>query len=47
MHQTWTLTCRTLKNNIRDIGIFWIRLAMYAMLCICLGFVFFQLDHSW
>lgn len=46
-HQTAVLTMRALKTNTRDLGVFWMRLIMYAMLCVCLGFVFFQLDHSW
>ena len=47
MRQTLILGYRNMLNNTRDVGIFWVHLVMYAMLCICLGFVFFQLDHSW
>ena len=47
LKQTATLMHRNLLNNTRELGIFWVRLVMYAMLCICLGFVFFQLDQSW
>jgi len=47
IYQTAILTQRAVKVNIRDVGVFWMRLVMYAMLCICLGFVFFRLDHSW
>ena len=35
--QVGVLTRRTLANNSRDIGVFWIRLVMYVMLCFCIG----------
>lgn len=47
LRQTLALTHRNILNGARDLGVFWVRLVMYAMLCLCLGFVFFQLDNSW
>ena len=45
--QTAVLTQRFLTNNARDIGVFWMRLAMYFMLCLCIAFIYFRMDHSW
>lgn len=47
MVQTWHLTHRSFLNMMRDISVFGLRAAMYIMLCVVLGFVYFQLDHSW
>lgn len=45
--QTMHLTRRSFLNMMRDVGIFWLRAGMYIMLCVMLGFVYFQLKHSW
>ena len=45
--QTAVLTQRFLTNNARDIGVFWMRLAMYFMLCLCIAFIYFRMDKSW
>lgn len=47
VYQTLVLTHRNLVNNWRNIGIFWIRLAMYVMLCICFGTCYLRLGHTW
>ncbi|KAK9818551.1 hypothetical protein WJX74_006208 [Apatococcus lobatus] len=45
--QTFYLTWRNLLNMMRNVGLFWIRAGMYIMLCLVLGFVYFQLRHTW
>lgn len=45
--QTGALTHRSFLNMLRNIGIFWLRAGMYVMLCIMIGFIYFQLNHSW
>ena len=45
--QTMVLTERALLNNRRDPIIFWLRCAMFTMLCICIGFIYFQLRQGW
>lgn len=46
-YQTSVLTYRTFLNNLRNVGVFWMRLAMYVMLCLGVAFVYFQLGDSW
>ena len=45
--QTSILTYRTFLNNWRNVGLFWMRLAMYIVLCLAIGFIYFQLGNSW
>jgi ABC-type multidrug transport system permease subunit len=45
--QTLVLTERAMLNNKRDPIIFWLRCAMFIMLCLCVGFIFFQLGKDW
>lgn len=45
--QTAHLTRRSFLNMMRDVGVFWLRAGMYIMLCLVLGFVYFQLTQSW
>ena len=45
--KTAVLTERTFLNNLRSIDVFWMRLAMYIVLCLGVGFVFFQLNSNW
>jgi len=47
IYQTSVLTWRTFLNNMRNVGVFWMRLAMYMMLCLCIGFIYFQLGDTW
>ncbi len=42
VRQASVLTHRTFLNNLRNVGLFWMRLAMYVMLCLCIAFVYFQ-----
>lgn len=46
-YQTGVLTHRTFINNYRNVGVFWMRLAMYMMLCLCIAFIYFQMGNSW
>lgn len=45
--QTALLTQRSLRNNARNLAVFWLRLAMYVMLCVCIGTCYFRMDKSW
>lgn len=47
LRQFSVLVHRMLLVNVRDVGVFWIRLGMYLALCVCLGTVYFQLGTSW
>ena len=47
LYQTWVLTKRTFLNNLRNIGVFWLRLGMYIALCIMIGTIFFKLGVTW
>eukprot|EP00968_Pinguiococcus_pyrenoidosus_P007475 scaffold495_cov243-Pinguiococcus_pyrenoidosus.AAC.30 len=40
LHQFLILSGRNLKNNARNPGIYYVRLVMYAMLCLVLGLMF-------
>jgi len=45
--QTLVLTERALRNNYRDLSVYGMRVLMFGMLCICIGFVYFQLNRQW
>ncbi|GFR44953.1 hypothetical protein Agub_g6261 [Astrephomene gubernaculifera] len=47
LYQALVLTRRMLTNNWRNIAVFWLRLGMYIMLCICIGTIYYHLDASW
>ncbi|KAF5841257.1 P-loop containing nucleoside triphosphate hydrolase protein [Dunaliella salina] len=47
MYQALVLSQRMFVNNMRNVGMFWIRLVMYLILCICMGTIFFDLGNSW
>ncbi|PNH10695.1 ABC transporter G family member 12 [Tetrabaena socialis] len=47
LYQVLVLTRRMFINNWRNIAVFWLRLGMYIMLCICIGTIYFKLDDSW
>lgn len=38
---------RMLLVNMRDIGVFWLRLALYVTLSFCVGSVHFRLGTTW
>lgn len=46
-YQALVLSQRMFTNNWRNPGVFWIRLMMYAVLCICIGTIFFDLNRTW
>ncbi|KAG2436775.1 hypothetical protein HXX76_006299 [Chlamydomonas incerta] len=46
-YQVWVLTKRMLVNNWRNIAVFWLRLGMFLMLCICMGTIYFDLGYDW
>lgn len=44
--QSLILTRRSFVNMYRDLGYYWLRLAIYVGLCLCLGTIFYNLGHS-
>jgi DMSO/TMAO reductase YedYZ heme-binding membrane subunit len=40
------LTVRSFKNMYRDLGYYWLRLAIYVSLALCIGTVFYSLGTS-
>ena len=42
-----TLTWRTLLDYVRNLGVFWMRVAMYVLICICVGTVFNNMGTTW
>uniref|UniRef100_A0A7S3R9H3 ABC transporter domain-containing protein n=1 Tax=Dunaliella tertiolecta TaxID=3047 RepID=A0A7S3R9H3_DUNTE len=47
IYQALILSQRMFVNNMRNVGMFWIRLVMYLILCICMGTIFFDLGNTW
>ncbi|KAF5826796.1 ABC-2 type transporter-domain-containing protein [Dunaliella salina] len=45
--QALVLSQRMFVNNTRNVGVFWVRLVMYLIVCICVGTVFLDLGTSW
>ncbi|KAJ0084841.1 hypothetical protein Patl1_29555 [Pistacia atlantica] len=45
--QLSTLTQRSIKNMSRDLGYYWLRIAIYIVLSICVGTVFFDIGTSY
>lgn len=45
--QVLVLTERSLLNMHRDLGYYWLRLAVYLMLGICIGTLFHNIGHSY
>nr|XP_010937486.3 ABC transporter G family member 11 [Elaeis guineensis] len=45
--QCIVLTKRSFINMHRDLGYYWLRLAIYAMLCLCIGTMFYDIGHSY
>lgn len=46
-YQTVVLTHRTYLNNFRNVGVFWMRLAMYVMLTLGIAFIYFRMGDTW
>ncbi|KAF9609555.1 hypothetical protein IFM89_016991 [Coptis chinensis] len=45
--QSMVLTRRSLVNMNRDLGYYWLRLAIIIALCLCLGTIFYDIGHSY
>ncbi|XP_038974878.1 ABC transporter G family member 1-like isoform X2 [Phoenix dactylifera] len=45
--QCIVLTKRSFKNMYRDLGYYWLRLVIYAILCLCIGTMFYDIGHSY
>ncbi|KAJ3707325.1 hypothetical protein LUZ61_011030 [Rhynchospora tenuis] len=45
--QSLVLTRRSFVNMYRDLGYYWLRLAIYIALCICDGTIFYNIGHSY
>ncbi|KAJ1702586.1 hypothetical protein LUZ63_002365 [Rhynchospora breviuscula] len=45
--QSLVLTRRSFVNMYRDLGYYWLRLAIYIALCICDGTIFHNIGHSY
>ncbi|KAJ7945425.1 Abc transporter g family member 11 [Quillaja saponaria] len=44
--QCLVLTCRSFVNMYRDLGYYWLRLAIYIALCLCVGTIFYDIGTS-
>ncbi|MCO5592549.1 hypothetical protein L7F22_046552 [Adiantum nelumboides] len=44
--QVRVLTIRSFKNMYRDLGYYWLRLAIYIALCICVGTIFYKVGND-
>eukprot|EP01083_Nonionella_stella_P036217 98838_1 len=44
--QIWVLLRRNFKNHLRNPTVYWMRIAMYSMLCLCLGSLYFNIGSS-
>ncbi|XP_038978846.1 ABC transporter G family member 1-like [Phoenix dactylifera] len=45
--QCIVLTKRSFKNMYRDLGYYMLRLAIYDILCLCIGTMFYDIGHSY
>ncbi|RLM84561.1 ABC transporter G family member 11 [Panicum miliaceum] len=45
--QSLVLTKRSFVNMYRDLGYYWLRFAIYIMLCLCVGTIFYDVGHSY
>ncbi|KAF9607930.1 hypothetical protein IFM89_003744 [Coptis chinensis] len=45
--QSMVLTRRSFVNMYRDIGYYWLRLAIYIALCFCVGTIFYDMGYSY
>ncbi|EGD76918.1 hypothetical protein PTSG_12701 [Salpingoeca rosetta] len=44
--QLFYLSKRRNLDNLRNPGVFWVRLAMFVMLCFVIGTIYWQMDHD-
>ncbi|XP_051120565.1 ABC transporter G family member 15-like isoform X2 [Andrographis paniculata] len=47
LYQLSTLTKRSFKNMYRDVGYYWCRIAIYTVLAICVGTIFYDVGTSY
>lgn len=45
--QLWILTRRSFVNMSRDLGYYWLRIAIYVLLSICVGTIFFDVGTDY
>ncbi|GAB2283345.1 ATP-binding cassette sub- G member 1 [Dionaea muscipula] len=45
--QSLVLTRRSFVNMYRDLGYYWLRLAIYIALCLCVGTIFYHIGNSY
>ncbi|GER27331.1 ABC transporter [Striga asiatica] len=45
--QCLVLTWRSFINMYRDLGYYWLRLAIYIALCLCVGTIFYDIGYSY
>lgn len=45
--QSLVLTKRSFVNMYRDLGYYWLRFAIYIMLCLCVGTIFYDIGHNY
>ncbi|KAA8530825.1 hypothetical protein F0562_005551 [Nyssa sinensis] len=45
--QCLVLTKRSFVNMYRDLGYYWLRLAIYIALCLCVGTIFYDIGHTY
>ena len=45
--QSYTLTRRSFLNMSRDMGYYWLRLAMYIGLSVCIGTIYYKVGYSY
>ncbi|KAL5727354.1 ATP-binding cassette sub- G member 1 [Ranunculus cassubicifolius] len=45
--QSIVLTRRSFVNMYRDVGYYWLRLAIYVALCLCVGTIYYDIGHSY
>ncbi|CAN1829264.1 ABC transporter G family member 1 [Linum perenne] len=46
INQSMVLTSRSFVNMYRDLGYYWLRLAIYIALCLCVGTIFYDVGFS-
>uniref|UniRef100_A0A0D9XEQ4 ABC transporter domain-containing protein n=1 Tax=Leersia perrieri TaxID=77586 RepID=A0A0D9XEQ4_9ORYZ len=45
--QSWVLTKRSFVNMYRDLGYYWLRFAIYIVLCLCVGTIYYDVGHTY
>lgn len=47
LQRAGALIWRTFLDYTRNLGVFWVRVAMYVTMCVCVGTVYFDLGNEW